>query len=61
MTVVTLIKKTFNWVLLTMERVSPSWQEAQQHPGRHGAREVAESSTSRSTGSRKESEPLGLA
>ena len=48
--------------LYIVQRFSPlSWQEAWWHTGRHGAGEVAESSTSGSAGSRKESEPLGLA
>jgi hypothetical protein len=40
---------------LQVQRFSPlsSWQEAWQHPGRHGAGEGAESSTSCSEGKQK--------
>ena len=47
---------------LQFQRFSPlsSWQKAWWHTGRHGAGEGTESSTSRSTGSRKR-KSLGLA
>ena len=45
---------------LEFQRVSPlsSWQESWQHTGRHGAGEIAESSTSEFIGSRNK-ETLG--
>jgi len=46
---------------LQFQRFGPLslWQEGWLHTGRHGAGDVAESSTCRSPGSRKR-EPLGL-
>jgi hypothetical protein len=51
MTTATLRKESIYLGLAYSQRFSPlsSWQDT----GRHGAREVAESSTSRSAGSRK--------
>jgi hypothetical protein len=55
MTKVTLIRTTFNWGRLTIQRFSPlsSWQEAWQHPGRQGAG-TAESSISSSKESQEQ-------
>jgi hypothetical protein len=56
MTTATLIKrKHLTGVYLQFQRFSPlsSWQGALWHAGRHGAGEVAETSTFGSTGSRK--------
>lgn len=55
MTRATLIKKAFNWRWLTFQRFStlPSWQEAWQYSGRHGAGVVAKSSPSRLADGRK--------
>jgi hypothetical protein len=42
------IGATFHWDGLQYQKFSPlsSWQEAWQHPGRHGAGEGSESSSS---------------
>lgn len=65
MTKTTFIKKIFKCGWLTAQRFSPppSWQEAWQPTGQHGAGEGADSSTSWSAGSRREtvSVTLGLA
>lgn len=61
MSMATFIKKSFNWIWLTVQRFSPlsSLWEAWQHTGRLGAGDVAESSKSRSAGSRERDEGGG--
>jgi hypothetical protein len=50
-----LTEENINWGWLTLQRVSPfsSWQEAWQHPGRHGVGEVAKISVSGLAGIKK--------
>jgi hypothetical protein len=45
--------KRKHWITVQRFIPLPSWREACWHAGRHGAREGAESSTSRSEDSRK--------